>query len=189
MKKYSLLLSSLMLAAANSLACSFPASTLDQQTEKADEIFIATLIEAKLLPKDSRHEWPWIEGRFQVKNLAQLHDVAAKMIALRDEFLAGGLVVREFEPYDGAGEARVWWVDGEPALVGPHPDSPDADVSPDLDGVAPAVRSLGCRFITTDLARRTDGVWRVVEVGDVQVSDLPSSVDAMDLYAHLPVPD
>jgi hypothetical protein len=62
MKKYSFLLSPLMLAAANSLACSFPASTLDQQTEKADEIFIATLIEAKLLPKDSRHEWPWIEG-------------------------------------------------------------------------------------------------------------------------------
>jgi hypothetical protein len=58
-----------MLAAANSLACSFPASTLDQQTEKADEIFIATLIEAKLLPKDSRHEWPWIEGRFQVKKV------------------------------------------------------------------------------------------------------------------------
>jgi hypothetical protein len=58
-----------MLAAANSLACSFPASTLDQQTEKADEIFIATLIEAKLLPKDSRHEWPWIEGRFQEKKV------------------------------------------------------------------------------------------------------------------------
>jgi len=69
MKKYSFLLSPLMLAAANSLACSFPASTLNQQTEKADEIFIATLIEAKLLPKDSRHEWPWIEGRFQVKKV------------------------------------------------------------------------------------------------------------------------
>ncbi|WP_242614401.1 ATP-grasp domain-containing protein [Actinomadura roseirufa] len=29
----------------------------------------------------------------------------------------------------------------------------------------------------------------MVEVGDGQVSDLPSTVDAMDLYAHLPVPD
>lgn len=139
--------------------------------------------------KSRKHEWT--EACFvpDVRNLAQLHDIAAKMIALQDDFLAGGLVVREYEPYDGEGEARVWWVDGEPALVGPHPDSPEVEPDPELGSVAPAVRALGCRFITTDLARRTDGVWRVVEVGDGQVGDLPSTVDAMDLYAHLPVPD
>ena len=139
--------------------------------------------------KSCKHEWE--EACFvpDVKNPGQLHDIASKMVALRDDHLAGGLVVREFEEYDGNGEARVWWVDGEPALVGPHPDSPGVEPEPELDAVAPAVRALGCRFITTDLARRTDGVWRVVEVGDGQVSDLPSSVDAMDLYAHLPVPD
>ncbi|MDL4818106.1 ATP-grasp domain-containing protein [Actinomadura opuntiae] len=139
--------------------------------------------------KSCKHEWD--EACFvpDVKNPAKLHAVAAKMIALQDEYLSGGLVVREFESYDGAGEARVWWVDGEPALVGPHPDTPGLEPEPELDAVAHAVRALGCRFITTDLARRTDGEWRVVEVGDGQVSDLPSSVDAMDLYAHLPVPD
>ncbi|WP_131737569.1 ATP-grasp domain-containing protein [Actinomadura roseirufa] len=139
--------------------------------------------------KSRKHEWDEACYVPDVKNLAQLHDIAAKMVALQDDHLAGGLVVREYEQYDGAGEARVWWVDGEPALVGPHPDSPDIEPDPELDAVAPAVRSLGCRFITTDLARRTDGEWRVVEVGDGQVSDLPSTVDAMDLYAHLPVPD
>jgi hypothetical protein len=139
--------------------------------------------------KSRKHEWD--EACFvpDVKNLAQLRDIAAKMIALQDEYLAGGLVVREFESYDGEGEARVWWVDGEPALVGPHPDTPGVEPDPELDAVAHAVRALGCRFITTDLARRADGEWRVVEVGDGQVSDLPASVDAMDLYAHLPVPD
>ncbi|WP_262402390.1 ATP-grasp domain-containing protein [Actinomadura sp. CNU-125] len=139
--------------------------------------------------KSCKHEWD--EACFvpDVHNAARLRDVAAKMIALRGDFLAGGLVVREFEEYVGAGEARVWWVDGEPVLVGPHPDSPDVEPVPDVTDVAPAVRSLGCRFITTDLARRSDGRWRVVEVGDGQVSDLPSSVDAMDLFAHLPVPD
>ncbi|WP_433326292.1 ATP-grasp domain-containing protein [Spirillospora sp. CA-294931] len=139
--------------------------------------------------KSRKHEWD--EACFvpDVKNLPQLRSIVAKMIALQDEFLAGGLVVREFEPYDGGGEARVWWVDGEPALVGPHPDSPGLEPDPELDAVAPAVRTLGCRFITTDLARREDGQWRVVEVGDGQVSDLPSTVDPMDLYAHLPVPD
>ncbi|MGI5168361.1 ATP-grasp domain-containing protein [Spirillospora sp. CA-253888] len=139
--------------------------------------------------KSRKHEWD--EACFvpDVKNLSRLHAVVAKMIALQDEFLAGGVVVREFERYDGGGEARVWWVDGEPALVGPHPDSPGLDPDPELEAVAPAVRALGCRFITTDLARREDGMWRVVEVGDGQVSDLPVTVDPMDLYAHLPVPD
>jgi ATP-grasp domain-containing protein len=138
--------------------------------------------------KSRKHEWD--EACFvpDVRNLPQLRSVVAKMVALAGEFLAGGLVVREYEPYDGA-EARVWWVDGEPALIGPHPDDPEVDPEPDLAGVAPAVRTLGCRFITTDLARRADGRWRVVEVGDGQVSDLPSTIDPIDLYAHLPVPD
>ncbi|MBO2446613.1 ATP-grasp domain-containing protein [Actinomadura barringtoniae] len=139
--------------------------------------------------KSRKHEWD--EACFvpDVHNLTQLRDVVTKMIALQDDFLAGGLVVREYEDYGDGGEARVWWVDGEPALVGPHPDSPEVEPDPDLDSVAPAVRALGCRFITTDLARRSDGEWRVVEVGDGQVSDLPTTVDPMDLYAHLPVPD
>ncbi|MEU5878470.1 ATP-grasp domain-containing protein [Spirillospora sp. NPDC047279] len=139
--------------------------------------------------KSRKHEWN--EACFvpDVHNLGQLRTIVAKMIALQDQFLAGGLVVREYEEFGDGGEARVWWVDGEPVLVGPHPDSPGVEPQPDVDVVAPAVRSLGCRFITTDLARRADGAWRVVEVGDGQVSDLPSTVDPMDLYAHLPVPD
>ncbi|GAA3949267.1 ATP-grasp domain-containing protein [Actinomadura viridis] len=139
--------------------------------------------------KSRKHEWD--EACFvpDMNDPARLRGVVVKMIALQDEFLAGGVVVREYERYVGDGEARVWWVDGEPALVGPHPDSPDVEPDPELAAVAPAVRALGCRFITTDLARRADGEWRVVEVGDGQVSDLPSTVDPMDLYAHLPVPD
>ncbi|MGW2547013.1 ATP-grasp domain-containing protein [Kitasatospora sp. NPDC001574] len=83
-------------------------------------------------------------------------------------------------------EARVWWLDGEPVLVGPHPDTPGCAADPDLDAVRPLVRALGCRFVTTDLAHRADGSgWRVVEVGDGQVSDLPRGVDASGLLVAL----
>ncbi|MEU6035427.1 ATP-grasp domain-containing protein [Actinomadura sp. NPDC047616] len=139
--------------------------------------------------KSRKHEWEQACFVPDVRNLTQLRSVVAKMIALQDDFLAGGIVVREYERFDGGGEARVWWVDGEPALVGPHPDNPEVETEPEYEAVAPAVRSLGCRFITTDMARREDGQWRVVEVGDGQVSDLPATVDPMDLYAHLPIPD
>ncbi|MFI6156472.1 ATP-grasp domain-containing protein [Kitasatospora sp. NPDC051170] len=83
-------------------------------------------------------------------------------------------------------EARVWWLDGRPILVGPHPDTPHQVVDPQLAGVSSLVRTLGCRFVTTDLARLADGSgWRVVEVGDGQVSDLPRGVDASGLLTSL----
>jgi len=37
--------------------------------------------------------------------------------------------------------------------------------------------ALGLPFITLDLVRRSDGIWRVVEVGDGQVSDRPATTD------------
>ncbi|WP_037900242.1 ATP-grasp domain-containing protein [Streptomyces sp. NRRL S-350] len=83
-------------------------------------------------------------------------------------------------------EARVWWLDGHPVLVGPHPDAPHRTVEPDLTDVRSLVRTLGCRFITTDLANRADGSgWRVVEVGDGQVSDLPRGIDPSGLLSSL----
>ncbi|MFE7192177.1 ATP-grasp domain-containing protein [Kitasatospora sp. NPDC057541] len=83
-------------------------------------------------------------------------------------------------------EARAWWLDGEPVLVGPHPDLPGCPASPDLSVVRPLVRALGCRFVTTDLAERADGSgWRVVEVGDGQVSELPRGIDPSGLLIAL----
>jgi len=69
MKHFLLAFTSLVLAAADSSACSFPISTLDQQIERADEIFIATLVEAKVIPKSERTKWPYIEGRFETRRV------------------------------------------------------------------------------------------------------------------------
>ncbi|MFF7636707.1 ATP-grasp domain-containing protein [Kitasatospora sp. NPDC008050] len=85
-----------------------------------------------------------------------------------------------------AAEARVWWVDGEPVLTGPHPDTPEVFPAPDLTQVRSLVRALGCRFVTTDLALRADGGgWMVVEVGDGQVSDLPRGTEVSGLLSSL----
>ncbi|MDX6743451.1 ATP-grasp domain-containing protein [Actinocorallia sp. A-T 12471] len=137
--------------------------------------------------KSRKHEWDEACYVPDSSDTAALARVVHRMVELQDEFLTGGVVLRAFEEYTTA-EARVWWVDGDPVLVGPHPDTPDADAFPDLDPVRPAVRALGCRFVTTDLARRVDGAWRVVEVGDGQVSDLHTGADVGDLYFHLPDP-
>lgn len=48
--------------------------------------------------------------------------------------------------------------------------------------IAAAVHS---RFFTMDLARRRDGDWMIVELGDGQVSGLPSVNDAGHFYEAL----
>ena len=136
--------------------------------------------------KSRKHEWSQACFVADLADAAGLHRVVARFVQLQEDFLTGGVVVRVFEQFDrDLGEARVWWLDDEPVMITSHPDTPDRQPSPVLDHVAPLVQRLGCRFITTDVAVRTDGTWRVVEVGDGQVSDLPPSVDPSPLTTAL----
>ncbi|MFJ3963630.1 ATP-grasp domain-containing protein [Streptomyces sp. NPDC090036] len=132
--------------------------------------------------KSRKHEWAEACYVPDLTDPASLHRVVARFVELQGEFLAGGVVLRAFEhfvaPGAAAAEVRVWWRDGTPRLVTAHPDSPVAAVTePDLEPVRAAVEALDCPFVTTDLALRADGVWRVVEVGDGQVSDLHREAD------------
>lgn len=139
--------------------------------------------------KSRKHEWH--EACF----VPDLSDVGAstrvirQMLRLQGESLAGGVVVRAFEEYTQQSgrtlEVRVWWLDGEVVAVVPHPDGPQVRLDPDVHRVREAVRRLGCRFITTDMALRADGVWRVVEVGDGQVSDLHPGPQAARILTAL----
>jgi hypothetical protein len=136
--------------------------------------------------KSRKHEWH--EACF-VPDLADVTAatrVIRRMVELQGDDLAGGIVARAFEQFtqdaDGRSlEARIWWVAGSAALVTPHPDAPagtTVDVPTTVcDAVGASVRALGAPFVTTDLALRSDGVWRVIEVGDGQVSDLPAPED------------
>ncbi|MEH0970684.1 ATP-grasp domain-containing protein [Micromonospora sp. CPCC 205546] len=112
--------------------------------------------------------------------------VASRFLELRGNDLVGGLVLRRFERFTGA-EVRTWWVDGVCVLVGAHPDTP-YDAPPeafDPRTVSGPVAALGLPFVTVDLAPRADGVWRIVELGDGQVSDRPSTMEPAALVGVL----
>jgi hypothetical protein len=152
--------------------------------------------------KSAKHLW---STACHVPDLADrdaLERVVAAFLAEQAEFLAGGVVLREFEDFGGPDssrdrgqdrdqdrgrepEARVWWLDGRPVLTTAHPDTPKSRPEPDLTEVAPRVRALPARFVSTDLARRRDGVWRVIEVGDGQVTGLPAGADPAQLVGLL----
>lgn len=115
--------------------------------------------------------------------------VAERFLELRGDAFDGGLVLRRFEDFSGA-ELRSWWVAGRCALVTAHPDTPEERPSVPaevLAELAPAIGSLALPFVTADLVLRTDGRWRVVEVGDGQVSDRPRSCSAAELIEPLVV--
>lgn len=111
--------------------------------------------------------------------------------------LAGGLVFREYVEFEPIGvhpksgmpiteEYRIFWLYGEPLFWSPYWEGADyagTDVPVDrFAGIAAAVRS---RFFTMDVARRRDGGWMIVELGDGQVSGLPRQADADRFYSAL----
>jgi hypothetical protein len=140
--------------------------------------------------KSEKHHWD--EACFipDLSDPAGVRRVATRFVELRDDLFVGGLVVRRYEPFDPP-EARTWWRHGECVLQTPHPDTP-GEQPPEpvgLDPLAPLISAVSNPFVTVDLARRRDGVWRVVELGDGQVSGRPSTQDAGDFLRRvLPIP-
>lgn len=112
--------------------------------------------------------------------------VATRFLELREDDFVGGLVLRRFERFTSE-EIRTWWIDGQCAAVTAHPDTPDQlpNSAVDMVGLAPLVEGLGLPFVTVDLRLRADGVWRVIELGDGQVSDRPTTMAPGDLIEAL----
>ncbi|MFJ1802189.1 ATP-grasp domain-containing protein [Streptomyces sp. NPDC088180] len=135
--------------------------------------------------KSRKHEWHEACYVPELADAGRLAAVVGRFVGLQGTFLSGGLVLRSFEPFVAGGEARVWWVDGAAVLVTAHPDTPGAVSVPEPALPREAVGRLGPRWVTTDLALREDGVWRVVEVGDGQVSGLPAGSETGALFAAL----
>ncbi|MFI6817835.1 ATP-grasp domain-containing protein [Nonomuraea sp. NPDC050328] len=126
--------------------------------------------------KSMKHYWNEAAFIPDVGDVDAAWATACRLRQLREDDFVGGFVLRRFEQFVSA-EARTWWVDGECRLIGPHPDTPDDFPPGDLDVTrfAPLIAGLGLPFVTVDLALRADGVWRVIEIGDGQVSDRPST--------------
>lgn len=144
--------------------------------------------------KSMKHHWDEAAFIPDVADSDASWAVACRFRELRDDDFAGGFVLRRFERFVSA-EVRTWWVNGTCRLIGPHPDTPHTqdtpdtpqtadtpDTSnnpipdPDLSEIGPLIAGLGLPFVTADLVRRADGRWRVVEVGDGQVSDRPTTI-------------
>ncbi|MEV6325073.1 ATP-grasp domain-containing protein [Nocardia sp. NPDC051787] len=136
--------------------------------------------------KSMKHYWHEAAFLPEVDEADAAWRVACRFRELRGDDVTGGFVLRQFENFVSA-EVRTWWIDGKCQLIGPHPDSsedmPTTEFDPDT--VAPTISGLGLPFVTADFALRADRVWRLVELGDGQVSDRPHSIPPERLIAVL----
>ncbi|MEV4343861.1 ATP-grasp domain-containing protein [Actinoplanes sp. NPDC049596] len=135
--------------------------------------------------KSMKHYWHEAAYIPDLADAGKAWAVARRFRELRGDDFAGGFVLRRFEEFAGP-EARTWWVGGECRLVTAHPDSPgEQPYGVEVSFLREAVAALGLPFVTLDIVRRADGQWRVVELGDGQVSDRPSSTPAEDFLAAI----
>lgn len=128
--------------------------------------------------KSLKHNWDDAMHIPDTTNADAAWATAQRFIQLRGEDAVGGFVLREFEHFIGA-EVRTWWVNGQCVLVGPHPDNTDPEIcEPDLTEIALIIGALQHPFVTADLRQDIRGRWRLIEIGDGQVSDRPRSIPA-----------
>jgi ATP-grasp domain, R2K clade family 3 len=92
-------------------------------------------------------------------------DAPAVVVELREYrgAIEGGVCVRRFEPFVPGTEVRYFVRQGTVF-------APDGRPVPDL--VRECAGRIAAPFFSVDVAERTDGVLRIVEIGDGQVSDV-----------------
>jgi hypothetical protein len=147
--------------------------------------------------KSRKHEWadacfiPSASDRHGVER------VVSRFLELQGDDLNEGLVFREFVNFRPVGvhpksgmpliaEYRIFWLDARPMFWSPYWETGDyAEISPPLELFAETAAAVESRFFSMDVARRIDGAWFIVELGDGQVSGLPREVDARPFYKAL----
>ncbi len=83
-------------------------------------------------------------------------------------------------------EFRIFWLDGKPIYTTAQWEEGDhEEVTPPVDQFRELAQSVQSRFFTMDVAKRLNGEWLVVELGDAQVAGLPDHADILELYRAL----
>lgn len=160
----------------------FTPASVWTETPKRDE-FVAALESLEAGPavlkdysKSLKHNWDEAMFIADVRDIHAALRIVDRFVELRGPSLDVGLVVRRFEELESQ-ESRTWWVDGRCVAVTAHPDQPDeTPAEVDVDAFASSVAALGAPFVTVDVVKSAQsGEPRIMEVGDGQVSDRPST--------------
>lgn len=148
--------------------------------------------------KSRKHEWNDACYICNANNKEEVKRVTNNFIDRQGENLVGEVVLREFIELVAIGnhpksnmpltrEYRAFFVNGKWIMSLPYWAEVEYYGKDNKDG-AEFIRkfeNLKSEFYTIDYAVKKDGDFIVIEIGDGQVSGLPSTKNAKDFYSHL----
>lgn len=120
-----------------------------------------------------------------------------RFLDLQGDDLNKGLVFRrfiEFEPLAVHAQSampltkeyRIFFLHGKPVYSVAYWEEGDyGDPVPPTEQFVQVAQQVRSHFFSMDVARRLDGEWMIVELGDGQVSGLPARANTKDFYSSL----
>jgi hypothetical protein len=144
--------------------------------------------------KSQKHDWH--EACFipSASDRSAVERVVRRFLDLTDDDLNEGLVFREFVEFEPLArhsksgmpltkEFRLFFLDGKPVFwIEYWEEGNYAGLAPPLDQFIKIAAGVKSRFFTMDIAKRQDGGWLIVELGDAQVAGLPENADVEGFY-------
>ncbi len=147
--------------------------------------------------KSEKHNWE--EACFipKASDIEKVKSVVDKFIELRGDSMNEGLVFRQFEEleflteHSKSGmpltkEFRVFFANGAIVSVFDYWDEGEyGDTKPELDKFVEIANNIESNFFTMDIAKKKNGDWIIMELGDGQVAGLPDNADKDKFYNEL----
>jgi hypothetical protein len=172
------------------------ASSLDQIMDRLRVFGTAPLI-LKDYVKSQKHYWSEACYIPSAADAQAVERVVRRFLELQGVDLSGGLVFREylnFEPLAAhvrsgmplTKEFRLFWLDGEALFAIEYWENADyGGIAVPAGLFRETAQSIRSRFFTMDIAKRVDGDWMIVELGDGQVAGLPDHANREHFYRGL----
>jgi hypothetical protein len=147
--------------------------------------------------KSRKHEWHEACYIPSVSDRNAVQRVVRKFIELQDEDFSEGLVFREFIEFEPLSqhsksgmpltkEFRCFFLRGRLMFWTKYWEEGNYQgVVPPLDQFTDVAGRVQSNFFTMDIAKRRDGQWMIVELGDAQVAGLPEDANAASFYREI----
>ncbi|MDO5968455.1 ATP-grasp domain-containing protein [Flavivirga aquimarina] len=147
--------------------------------------------------KSEKHNWE--EACFipNASDSSKVKTTVEKFIELRGDSLNEGLVFRQFEELEFltdhsksrmplTKEFRIFFANKKIVKVFDYWDEGEyGETKPELDDFEEIAQNINSKFFTMDVAKKKDGDWIIMELGDGQVAGLPDNADKNEFYNNL----
>jgi len=146
--------------------------------------------------KSRKHEW--LDACFiaHASDRAAVERSVRRFVELQGDDFAEGLVFREFVQLQSIGdhpqsgmplsrEHRFFVAKGKPLLASAYWNVAASGAPPPFDEFESLAERVQSPFFTLDVAKRENGDWLVIELGDGGVAGLPDGADASAFYRAL----